>query len=151
MMGEADVMKSLQKLPGVQSSSDGAAGIYVRGGNYDQNLITLDGSTLYNGEHLKGFSSSIIPDMVDNVTFYKGAFPGLAMARDYQVWSMWVLKRVISKITTGTLTLVCFCQQFTPKVLYRKGIQVSTLPLEPPTSTGLCNLYLIRFTIIPTL
>lgn len=75
VMGEADVMKSLQKLPGVQSSSDGAAGIYVRGGNYDQNLITLDGSTLYNGEHLKGFSSSIIPDMVDNVTFYKGAFP----------------------------------------------------------------------------
>ena len=68
-------MKSLQKLPGVQSSSDGAAGIYVRGGNYDQNLITLDGSTLYNGEHLKGFSSSIIPYMVDNVTFYKGAFP----------------------------------------------------------------------------
>lgn len=42
VMGEADVMKSLQKLPGVQSSSDGAAGIYVRGGNYDQNLITLD-------------------------------------------------------------------------------------------------------------
>ncbi len=75
VMGEADVMKSLQKLPGVQSSSDGAAGIYVRGGNYDQNLITLDGSTLYNGEHLKGFISSIIPDMVDNVTFYKGAFP----------------------------------------------------------------------------
>lgn len=75
VMGEVDVMKSLQKLPGVQSASDGSAGIYVRGGNYDQNLITLDGSTLYNGEHLKGFSSSIIPDMVDNVTFYKGAFP----------------------------------------------------------------------------
>lgn len=53
--------------------------------------------------------------------------------------------------TTETLTLVCFCQQFTPKVRYGKGIQVSTLPLEPPTSTGLCNLYLIRFTIIPTL
>ncbi len=75
VMGEVDVMKSLQKLPGVQSASDGSAGIYVRGGNYDQNLITLDGSTLYNGEHLKGFISSIIPDMVDNVTFYKGAFP----------------------------------------------------------------------------
>ena len=71
VMGEVDVMKSLQKLPGVQSASDGSAGIYVRGGNYDQNLITLDGSTLYNGEHLKGFISSIIPDMVDNVTFYK--------------------------------------------------------------------------------
>lgn len=75
VMGETDVMKSLQKLPGVQSASDGAAGIYVRGGSYDQNLITLDGSTLYNGEHLRGFTSSIIPDMVDNVTFYKGAFP----------------------------------------------------------------------------
>lgn len=59
LFGEIDVMKSLQRLPGVQSSGDGTAGIFVRGGNYDQNLITLDGSTLYNGEHLKGFVSAI--------------------------------------------------------------------------------------------
>ncbi len=68
-------MKSLQRLPGVQSGGDGTAGIFVRGGNYDQNLITLDGSTLYNGEHLKGFVSAINAEMVDNVVLYKGAFP----------------------------------------------------------------------------
>lgn len=62
-------------MPGVQSSGDGTAGIFVRGGNYDQNLITLDGSTLYNGEHLKGFVSAINAEMVDNVVLYKGAFP----------------------------------------------------------------------------
>ena len=75
LFGEVDVLKALQKLPGVQSSNDGQAGIYVRGGNYDQNQITLDGSPLYNAEHLKGFVSAINPDMVENVTFYKGAFP----------------------------------------------------------------------------
>ena len=73
--GEPDVMKTLQKLPGVQSTNDGTAGILVRGGNYDQNLITLDGSTLYNGEHLKGFVSAINPDVVGNINFYRGAFP----------------------------------------------------------------------------
>ena len=75
LFGEIDVMKSLQRLPGVQSGGDGTAGIFVRGGNYDQNLITLDGSTLYNGEHLKGFVSAINAEMVDNVVLYKGAFP----------------------------------------------------------------------------
>ena len=75
LFGEIDVIKSLQRLPGVQSSGDGTAGIFVRGGNYDQNLITLDGSTLYNGEHLKGFVSAINAEMVDNVVLYKGAFP----------------------------------------------------------------------------
>ncbi len=75
LFGEIDVMKSLQRLPGVQSSGDGTAGIFVRGGNYDQNLITLDGSTLYNGEHLKGFVSAVNSEMVDNVVLYKGAFP----------------------------------------------------------------------------
>ena len=81
LFGEVDVMKVLQKLPGVQSSSDGTSGIYVRGGNYDQNLITLDGSTLYNAEHLKGFVSAINGDMVNNVLLYKGAFPARYGAR----------------------------------------------------------------------
>ena len=75
LFGETDVMKTLQKLPGVQASNDGQAGIYVRGGNYDQNQITLDRSPLYNAEHLKGFVSAINPDMVEKLTFYKGAFP----------------------------------------------------------------------------
>ena len=75
LFGEADVMKAIQKLPGVQAAGDGQAGIYVRGGNYDQNQITLDGATIYNAEHLKGFVSAINPDMVNELTFYKGAFP----------------------------------------------------------------------------
>lgn len=75
LFGEVDVLKAIQKLPGVQSSGDGQAGIYVRGGNYDQNQITLDGATIYNAEHLKGFVSAINPDLVRDLTFYKGAFP----------------------------------------------------------------------------
>lgn len=75
LFGEADVMKALQKLPGVQSASDGQAGIYVRGGGYDQNQITLDGASIYNAEHLKGFVSAINPDLVRSLAFYKGAFP----------------------------------------------------------------------------
>ena len=74
-MGEPDVLKTLQKLPGVNSDGEGTVGIYVRGGNYDQNLITLDGATLYNPEHLKGYASAINPDMVGGIDFYRGAFP----------------------------------------------------------------------------
>ena len=74
-LGEPDVMKTLQKFPGVVSSNDGTASIYVRGGDYDQNLIVLDGSALYNVEHLKGFVSSINPDVVESINFYRGAFP----------------------------------------------------------------------------
>lgn len=75
LFGETDVMKVVQKLPGVQSINDGNAGIFVRGGGYDQNLITLDGSTLYNSEHLNGFVSALNADMIENVILYKGAFP----------------------------------------------------------------------------
>ena len=75
LFGEVDVMKVLQLLPGVQSTGDGNAGIYIRGGNYDQNMITLDGSTLYNADHLKGFVSCLNADVIQNVVLYKGGFP----------------------------------------------------------------------------
>ena len=74
-MGTPDVLKALQKLPGVNSEGEGTVGISVRGGNIDQNLITLNGATLYNPEHLKGYASAINPDMVGNIDFYRGAFP----------------------------------------------------------------------------
>lgn len=74
-LGEPDVLKTLQKMPGVTNDGEGTVGIYVRGGNYDQNLITLDGVTLYNPEHLKGYASAINPDMVGGIDFYRGAFP----------------------------------------------------------------------------
>ena len=75
LLGETDVLKSLQRLPGVQSAGDGKAGIYVRGGDYDQNLFTLDGITLYNPEHLQGFTSAVNADVMNDVALYKGAFP----------------------------------------------------------------------------
>ena len=73
--GDPDVLKSLQKFPGVQSGTEGTAGVFVRGGDYDQNYITLDGSAIYNAEHLQGYVSAINPDVVQNINFYRGAFP----------------------------------------------------------------------------
>lgn len=75
VFGTPDVLKALQKLPGVNSEGEGSVGISVRGGNIDQNLITLDGAMLYNPEHLKGYASAINPDVVGSVDFYRGAFP----------------------------------------------------------------------------
>lgn len=73
--GEVDVIKALQLLPGVQSGSEGSAGIYVRGGGADENLLLMDGVPLYNVNHLFGFFSVFNADAVKNVTLYKGSFP----------------------------------------------------------------------------
>lgn len=75
LMGEVDVIKSIQLLPGVQSSVEGSNGFYVRGGNADQNLILLDGATVYNPSHLFGFFSVFNGDAVKNVELYKGGIP----------------------------------------------------------------------------
>ncbi|MGM9825300.1 MAG: carboxypeptidase-like regulatory domain-containing protein [Paludibacteraceae bacterium] len=73
--GEVDIIKALQLLPGVQSGSEGSAGLYVRGGGPDENLILLDGVPLYNVNHLMGFFSVFNADAIKNVTLYKGNFP----------------------------------------------------------------------------
>ena len=75
LMGEVDILKSLQTMPGVQGGGEGRSGIFVRGGDYDQNLFLLDGIMLYNPEHLQGFTSAINADLMDDVVLYKGAFP----------------------------------------------------------------------------
>lgn len=75
VFGEPDILKTLQMLPGVQSAMDGFSGINVRGGGVDENLILLDGSALYNTEHLLGLTSVFSPEMVKKVTVYKSAFP----------------------------------------------------------------------------
>lgn len=74
-MGEADVIKTIQLLPGVQSGTEGTSGLYVRGGGPDQNLILLDDVPVYNAEHLFGFFSVFNPDAIKSVSFYKGGFP----------------------------------------------------------------------------
>ncbi len=75
LAGEVDVIKALQLMPGVQSGSEGATGLYIRGGGPDQNLIMLDGVPLYNINHLFGFFSVFNADAIKNVTMYKGNFP----------------------------------------------------------------------------
>jgi len=75
LLGEPDVIKSLQLLPGVKSGSEGSSGLYVRGGAPDQNLLLLDGVPIYNASHLFGFFSVFNPDALKSVSFYKGGFP----------------------------------------------------------------------------
>lgn len=75
LMGEADLLKSLQLLPGIQGGTEGSSGIYVRGGGPDQNLILLDGVPVYNVSHLFGFFSVFNPDAINRVNVVKGGFP----------------------------------------------------------------------------
>ena len=75
LMGETDVLKALQLLPGVQSGGEGTSGLYVRGGSPDQNLILLDGTPVYNASHLFGFFSVFNADALNNVELIKGGFP----------------------------------------------------------------------------
>jgi len=75
LMGEKDVVKVLQLLPGIKSAGDGNSGMYVRGGAADQNLILLDEATVYNASHLLGFFSTFNSDALKDVTVYKGGMP----------------------------------------------------------------------------
>ena len=75
LLGENDIMKTIQLLPGVQSGSEGTSGIYVRGGGPDQNLILLDGVPVYNASHLFGFFSVFNADAIHSTKLVKGGFP----------------------------------------------------------------------------
>jgi hypothetical protein len=74
-LGEPDVLKVLQLMPGIQSGGEGSSGLYVRGGGPDQNLILLDGVPVYNASHLFGFFSVFNPDAINNIELLKGGFP----------------------------------------------------------------------------
>ncbi len=75
LLGEVDILKTLTLLPGVQSSGEGNAGFYVRGGGVDQNLILLDNATVYNASHLFGFFSVFNADAIKNLELTKGGIP----------------------------------------------------------------------------
>jgi hypothetical protein len=74
-LGEVDVLKTIQLLPGVTSGGEGNTGFYVRGGGPDQNLILLDEAVVYNASHLFGFFSVFNPDAVKGVELIKGGMP----------------------------------------------------------------------------
>ena len=75
LFGEADVLKALQMLPGVQGGNEGFTGLYVRGGGPDENLVLLDGVPIYNVDHMLGILSVFQTEAVKKVTLYKGSFP----------------------------------------------------------------------------
>lgn len=75
LMGEVDVIKAIQLLPGVQSTAEGSSGFSVRGGAADQNLILLDEATVYNASHLMGFFSVFNNDAIKDIKLYKGDMP----------------------------------------------------------------------------
>ncbi len=74
-IGESDVFRALQLMPGVKASSDISSGLYVRGGGPDQNLILIDGTIVYNPSHLFGFFSTFNTDAVKDIELMKGGFP----------------------------------------------------------------------------
>ncbi len=75
VFGEVDILKAIQLLPGIQNSGEGNAGIYVRGGGPDQNLIMLDDAVVYNTGHLFGFFSIFNSDAIKNTSLIKGGMP----------------------------------------------------------------------------
>lgn len=75
MFGEADIVKTLQLTPGVTSGTDGFAGMFVRGGNQDENLFLIDGNPVYHINHLGGLFSAFNADAIRNIEFFKAGFP----------------------------------------------------------------------------
>jgi hypothetical protein len=72
---ESDLFRTLQIIPGVQASNDVSSRYYVRGGGSDQNLVIINGATIYNPYHALGIFSIVDPEIINNVQFYKGGFP----------------------------------------------------------------------------
>jgi hypothetical protein len=75
LFGERDVIKAIQLLPGVQATSEGGSGFYVRGGGADQNLVLLDEAPVYNPSHLLGFFSIFNGDAINSAELYKSGIP----------------------------------------------------------------------------
>ena len=81
LMGEIDVIKTIQLMPGVHAASEGSSGFSVRGGNPDQNLILLDNVPIYNASHFLGFFSIFNNDVIKDATLYKGDIPAMYDSR----------------------------------------------------------------------
>ena len=75
ILGEADLLKTIQLMPGVQAGMEGFSGMYVRGGGPDQNLVMLDGIPVYNADHFLGVFSIFTPEAIKNTTLFKSSFP----------------------------------------------------------------------------
>jgi hypothetical protein len=107
IMGEVDILKTLQLLPGVQSTSETSTGFSVRGGSPDQNLIVLDNTTVYNPSHQMGFFSAFNNDVISGIELYKGHIPFRHGGRLSSLLEVYTLDEAPSKIRgTGGIGLI---------------------------------------------
>ena len=119
-LGEADLFRTLQALPGVIAESDFSTGLVVRGGNTDQNLIMLDGITVYNPSHMGGLFSNFLLDATKDALFIKGGFPAEYGGRMSSVLNV-ISKSGNSKRYTGSVGI---------------SLLSSRLSMEIPTGNG---------------
>lgn len=108
ILGEGDLLKTIQLMPGVQSGMEGFSGMYVRGGGSDQNLVLLDGIPIYNADHFWGVFSIFTPEAVKNVTLFKSSFPARYGGRLSSIVDVRTnngdMKRNHGALSIGTLT-----------------------------------------------
>lgn len=104
VLGEPDPLKTVQKMPGVQPGMSAFAGIYVRGGGAEENLMLLDGCPMYNAFHLMGLFSSFTPEAIKQITLYKGFFPAKYGGRTSSVIDIRTKEGNLGKVS-GTVSV----------------------------------------------
>ena len=120
LMGEADILKTIQLLPGVKNGGEGTTGFYVRGGGPDQNLILLDEAVVYNASHLFGFFSVFNADALANSQLIKGGMPAEYGGRISSVLDLTMREGNNQKhVTQGGLGLIA--SRFTTEGPLKKG------------------------------
>ena len=120
LMGEADILKTIQLLPGVKNGGEGTTGFYVRGGGPDQNLILLDEAVVYNASHLFGFFSVFNADALANSQLIKGGMPAEYGGRISSVLDLTMREGNNQKhVTQGGLGLIA--TRFTTEGPLKKG------------------------------
>lgn len=112
LLGEPDILKTFQLMPGVSSGAEGSSGLYVRGGTPDQTLILMDGATVYNAGHLFGFMSTFNTEAINSVTLLKGGFPARYGGRLASVLDM-TMREGNRKSFTGNATVGLLASQVT--------------------------------------
>jgi hypothetical protein len=127
ILGEHDLVKVLQLMPGIKMGKEGTSGMYVRGGTPGQNLILLDDVPVYNVNHLFGYFSLFTPEAITSVNIYKGAFPARYGGRISSVMDIKMKEGNLFKpsydFTTGTLSTKLIAE--VPVVKGRSSLLVS--------------------------
>jgi len=120
ILGEKDIFKVLQLLPGVKRGTEGSSGFYVRGGGSDQNLILLDDAPVYNANHLFGFFSAFNGNAIKSIDFFKGGFPARYGGRLSSILDMHMKEGNQNK-TTGAASIGLISSNFTIEGPVKKG------------------------------